>query len=471
MATRVFNTLTRRKEDLAPLHPGEVRMYVCGVTVYDLSHIGHGRSGIVFDVMRRYLKHRGYAVKFVKNFTDIDDKIINRARELGEDPAALALRYEARYYEVMDRLNIRRAHVYPHATAEIEKIQELVRALIDKGHAYAAAGDVYFSCASFRGYGKLSKRDAESLLAGARVEVSTIKRDPLDFALWKAAKPGEPSWPSPWGAGRPGWHIECSAMALKHIGETIDIHGGGQDLIFPHHENEIAQSEAATGKPFVRYFLHNGFITVEGGEKMSKSLGNFKTLAELFEHYDPMVLRFFILSTHYRSPLTFTAKKLDDAASGLRRLREGMRRLDELIALPSGGVYAGSADTLPVTVDRPFRDALDMDFNTADAIGRLFREIGLINSIHTSLGVLPDAIKNHLSESRTVLRRIAEDMLGVVLDARETVPLDVATLVEQRQAARKRKDFAESDRLRDAIAALGWSVKDTPQGAVVTRSA
>jgi cysteinyl-tRNA synthetase len=318
MATRVFNTLTRGKEDLAPLHAGEIRMYVCGVTVYDLSHIGHGRSGIVFDVMRRYLKHRGHAVRFVKNFTDIDDKIIRKANQEGVSAQEISERYIEAYRTDMASLGVAPADIEPKATEHVPQMIALIERLIVKGVAYPVEGDVYFEVRRFPGYGKLSGKNLEELQAGARVEVDERKRDPMDFALWKATKPGEPSWKSPWGQGRPGWHIECSAMAMQYLGEVLDVHGGGEDLIFPHHENEIAQSEAATGKPFSRYWLHNGFVNLSA-EKMSKSLGNTLTIKDLVRRHDPEALRLYLLGTHYRHPLEFGDERIVEASRAWRR--------------------------------------------------------------------------------------------------------------------------------------------------------
>ncbi|MGH7386642.1 MAG: cysteine--tRNA ligase, partial [Candidatus Rokuibacteriota bacterium] len=320
MAPRVFNTLARRKEDLAPVHPGEVRMYVCGVTPYDLSHIGHGRSGIAFDVMRRYLQYRGYAVKLVKNFTDIDDKIIRKANQEGVSAREVSERYIEEYRADMASLGIAPADVEPKATEHVPQMVALIERLIAKGVAYPVEGDVYFEVRRFPGYGKLSGKNLEELRAGARVEVDERKRDPMDFALWKATKPGEPSWKSPWGQGRPGWHIECSAMAMQYLGERLDVHGGGEDLVFPHHENEIAQTEAETGKPFSRYWLHNGLVNL-AAEKMSKSLGNTLTIKDLVRRHDPEALRLYLLGTHYRHPLEFADERVVEAGRALARLR------------------------------------------------------------------------------------------------------------------------------------------------------
>ncbi|OGH63106.1 MAG: cysteine--tRNA ligase [Candidatus Lindowbacteria bacterium RIFCSPLOWO2_12_FULL_62_27] len=465
----VYNTLSGKKEPFEPLAAGKVGMYVCGVTVYDDCHLGHARCYIAFDVIRRYLEYRGMAVTYVQNFTDIDDKIIARAAERGVPAAELTRTYEAKYFEVFDRLNVRRADRYPRATEEIGGMIGMIGRLMDKGHAYEADGDVYFSTKSFSGYGKLSKRSEDSLLAGARVEISDKKRDPLDFALWKKAKAGEPFWPSPWGDGRPGWHIECSVMSQKYVGVTLDVHGGGQDLIFPHHENEIAQSEADTGRPFVRYFLHNGFVTVDG-EKMSKSMGNFRTLEELYRRCPPDALRFFILSTHYRSPLTFTAKKLEDATAGLSRLREGYRRLKELLAAnpnPAGGP-AEPID--PERARAEFEAAMDDDFNTAEAVGTIFRVLSEVNRLHERSGRdgLPDGTTlEGLRRLEAFLKQVTRDVLGIDPEP-PAVPDDnadrVSGLLAERERARKEKRYKDADRLRMELLEMGYQIQDTPQG-------
>ncbi|MGC8852252.1 MAG: cysteine--tRNA ligase, partial [Hydrogenobacter sp.] len=333
MSLRIYNTLSGKVEEFVPLDPPKVLIYTCGVTVYDDSHVGHGRSLIVFDVFRRYLEHLGYRVKFVRNFTDVDDKIINKAKEEGKDFMTIANRYIASYYVDMERIRVRPADVEPRVTEHIKEIIEVIKELIDKGYAYESGGDVYFSVKAFPQYGKLSKRSIEELEVGARIEPSEKKRDPLDFALWKSAKAGEPAWESPWGLGRPGWHTECVAMIFKHLGHTIDIHGGGLDLVFPHHENEIAQAEALTGKPFARYWMHNGLVTVNG-QKMSKSLGNYITLKEVYKKYHPDVLRLLVLFTHYRSPLDFSWEKMEEAKRSYERIKRAIEDLEMLKNLP-----------------------------------------------------------------------------------------------------------------------------------------
>lgn len=475
MTLHVFNTLSGRKEPFEPSQPGKVGMYVCGVTVYDECHLGHARCYVAFDVIRRYLQHRGYDVTYVQNFTDIDDKIIRRAAELQTDALALARKFEGRYFDVFDRLGVLRADRYPRATEEIDGMVAMITQLIDGGHAYASDGDVYFSTRSFASYGRLSKRPEESILAGARVDVSEKKRDPMDFALWKKAKPGEPSWPSPWGEGRPGWHIECSVMSRRYIGDTIDIHGGGQDLIFPHHENEIAQSEAATGRPFVRYFMHNGFVTFEG-EKMSKSLGNFRTLEDLYAQFPPAALRFFILSAHYRSPLTFTAHRMEEALAALQRLGEGFSHLAALLRLPPSGPSGEAAIDMQSVLNQ-FYGAMDDDFNTSEALAAVFQALSAVNRIHDRAiraGSLPDDQKKNLTELSTWFADVLPNVLGLDAsgtDLSEDESRKIDTLMRERDAARREKRYKDSDRIRDELAAMGYQIQDTPQGPRAVRKA
>ncbi|MGA7105511.1 MAG: cysteine--tRNA ligase, partial [Candidatus Deferrimicrobiaceae bacterium] len=382
MALTVFNTLGNRKEAFVPVSPGRVKIYACGVTVYDLCHIGHARANLTFDIIVRYLRYRGYEVTFVRNFTDIDDKIIQRANREKTDYLTISNRYIKAFYEDFDRLGLVRPDAEPRATDHIPEIIDLVERLIASGKAYAVNGDVYFSVRGFAEYGKLSGKNPEDLLSGARVEVDDRKRDPLDFALWKASKPGEPAWKSPWGPGRPGWHIECSAMAMKHLGETFDIHGGGKDLVFPHHENEIAQSEGATGKPFARYWIHNGFVNVDS-EKMSKSLGNFFTLRDVLGKVKPDVLRFFLVSSHYRSPIDYTERSLAEAKAGLTRLYGVKEKAEacssagvEASSVPDGDEFAALRDA-----EKRFTEAMDDDFNTAAALGHLFDAVRALNRL------------------------------------------------------------------------------------------
>ena len=381
MAIKVYNTLTKKKEEFVPLHPGKAYMYVCGVTPYNHPHIGNARPFVTWDVIRRFLEHEGYDVLHVQNFTDVDDKIINTANKEGVQWSDICGRYIDAYFEVMDKLNVRRAHVYPRVSEHMQEIINVVQTLIDKGYAYELDGDVYYSVEKFDRYGELSGRKLEDMMAGARVDVNDKKHNPFDFALWKAAKPGEPYWESPWGNGRPGWHIECSAMSMKYLGESFDFHGGGSDLIFPHHENEIAQSEGCTGvHPFVRYWLHNGFITVNE-EKMSKSLGNFFTVADILEHFEPETLRFFILSTHYRSPLDFSDERLKEAQRSLARLKTAQDNLKELAQLISGGPTETSKALYAKLEELRggFMEAMSDDFNTALAISFMFELAKEIN--------------------------------------------------------------------------------------------
>ena len=468
MAPRVFNTLTRGKEDLAPLHAREVRMYVCGVTVYDLSHIGHGRSAIVFDVMRRYLKHRGHAVKFIKNFTDIDDKIIRKANQEGVSAQEISERYIEEYRTDMASLGVAPADIEPKATEHVPQMIALIERLIAKGVAYPVEGDVYFEVRRFPGYGKLSGKNLEELQAGARVEVDERKRDPMDFALWKATKPGEPSWKSPWGQGRPGWHIECSAMAMQYLGEVLDVHGGGEDLIFPHHENEIAQSEAATGKPFARYWLHNGFVNL-AAEKMSKSLGNTLTIKDLVRRHDPEALRLYLLGTHYRHPLEFGDERIVEAGRALARLRSLKDEADRIASrgTPAPGPDHGLFDEVAAHRAR-FEAAMDDDFNTPQALGVLF---DLARVLHGAR----DQVAQGTAGAGAFLLGVGElvmlaRVLGLLEGARKEAVVDpqlkarIESLVYLRQEARRQRDFGEADRLRDELARLGVIIEDTRDG-------
>jgi cysteinyl-tRNA synthetase len=468
MATRVFNTLTRGKESLIPLHAGEMRIYVCGVTVYDLCHIGHGRSGIVFDVMRRYLKHRGHTVKFVKNFTDIDDKIIRKANLEGVSAQEISERYIQEYRTDMASLGIAPADIEPKATDHVGPMIALIERLIARGVVYAIEGDVYFEARRFPGYGKLSGKNLDELRAGARVEVDERKRDPMDFALWKASKPGEPSWKSPWGQGRPGWHIECSAMAMQYLGETLDVHGGGEDLIFPHHENEIAQSEAATGKPFARCWLHNGFVNL-AAEKMSKSLGNTLTIKDLVRRHDPEALRLYLLGTHYRHPVEFADERITEAGRALARLRSLKDEADRLASrgTPAPGPDGGLFDELAAHRAR-FEAAMDDDFNTPQALGVLFDLARLLHGAR-------EQVAQGTSGAGAFLLGVGELVmlarsLGLLEAARREVAVDprlkarIESLVYLRQEARRQRDFAEADRLREELSRLGVILEDTRDG-------
>ncbi len=451
---KVFNTLSGTKEEFFS-QGKEVTMYVCGVTVYDHCHIGHAMSYIVFDVVRRYLEFKGYKVKHIQNFTDIDDKIINRAQEVGISSSELAEKYIAEYFEDMDALNIQRAHVYPRATKEIPKMIEIIDGLIKKGHAYVSRGSVYFRVKSFPDYGKLSHQSLDDMLARASAEGGE-KEFPLDFALWKAAKPGEPWWASPWGEGRPGWHIECSAMALKYLGGSIDIHGGGQDLIFPHHENEIAQSESFTGTvPFVRYWLHNGLLQF-GEEKMSKSLGNLITVKDALKSYSPDALRLFVLSSHYRSPLTYTEEALRAADAGVERLRQAVRREEE-------GIAKGELDAEPFR--RRFIDCMDDDFNTAQAVAVLFELAREINKARAE-GVGVARAQETLAELAGVLGLTLQEPKKPALDAAPLVEL----LIEVRNELRQAKAWGLADRIRARLLELGVVLEDTAKGTIWRRA-
>ncbi len=475
---KLFNTLTRGKEEFIPLEPGKVRMYSCGPTVYNYFHIGNARPFIVFDTLRRYLRYRGYDVTFVQNFTDIDDRMIKMSNEAGMSLRDFADRYIAEYWTDARGLGIEAADVHPRATESMPEIIELIGKLVEKGHAYEIDGDVYFDARSFEGYGKLSHYNLEELEAGARIGVDERKKDAMDFALWKARKPGEPAWESPWGMGRPGWHIECSAMASRHLGETIDIHSGGLDLIFPHHENEIAQSEAASGKPFARYWLHNGFINVNN-EKMSKSLGNFFTVRDIVAKFDYEVVRFFMLSAHYRSPINFSDDLLEAARNGLDRLYECRDNLRFLLgkAQPGTGADAGTPEThAQGGVFAEYRDrfitAMEDDVNTADAIAALFDLVRALNTAAAEYtrGQDVDTGLRDLADGLALLCELA-GLLGLLGREQDALAAEVEALIEQRQIARKQKNWAESDRIRDQLKEMGIELKDTPQGVQWSRKA
>jgi len=470
MALRIFNTLTRRKEDFAPIVPGEARVYVCGVTVYDLCHIGHARSAIVFDVMRRYLRFRDYKVTFIKNYTDVDDRIIRRANEEGVSASVISERYIAEYQTDMASIGVPPADVEPKATEHIPQMVALIQRLIARGVAYALEGDVYFEVRRFPSYGKLSGKNLDELEAGARVEVDERKRDPLDFALWKASKPGEPSWPSPWGPGRPGWHIECSAMAMQYLGDTFDLHGGGEDLIFPHHENEIAQSEGATGKPFVHCWAHNGFVNLNA-EKMSKSLGNTLWIRDMVRRHDPESLRLYFLGTHYRHPLEYADERIAESGKGLGRLRA---LVEEAERVARGGPQAPGAgdaallDQVDAQVER-FTEVMDDDFNTPQALAVLFDLLRLLYGSREQ-GAGPGAFVAGVGRLVELAR-----VLGLLeQSARAKAPIDpqlkarVESLVYLREQARKQRDFAEADRLRHELVALNVTLKDSRDGTTWT---
>ncbi len=461
MSLKIYNTLTRKKEDFETLEPGRVRMYVCGPTVYANAHVGHAMSALVFDILRRYLEYRGYEVRHVMNFTDVDDKIIARANQSGEDPFQLAERYIQQYERNLADLNVLPATVNPRATREIEHIQKIIQELIAKGYAYPTAdGDVYFRVRKDEDYGKLSRRSFDDVRGGTRVEVDEAKEDPLDFALWKSAKPGEPSWDSPWGKGRPGWHIECSAMSLHHLGEQIDIHGGGNDLIFPHHENEIAQSESLTGKPFVRYWVHNGMLQL-GGEKMSKSLGNLVTIDDFLKDHEANVLRLMVLNSGYRSPLTFNDEVVEQTERALERLRSGLRP-----CLPgAGGAAEAAVQTLQQQAERTREDfiaAMDDDFNTAGALAALFELVRAINQTRDS-----GATDDQLRPAQDLLLELS-GVLGLQLEQQDkgSAQADpfINLLVSVRSELRRQKLWAISDQIRDRLAELGVVIEDSREG-------
>jgi cysteinyl-tRNA synthetase len=455
MTIQIYNTLTRTKEPFETIEPKKVSMYVCGPTVYDKAHVGHAMSVLVFDIIRRYLEYRGYEVRHAMNYTDVDDKIIQRANAENIDPYALAERYIDQFKEHLKDLNILPATVYPRATQEIDQIIEMVEGLIEKGNAYEAKGDVYFFVTSDHDYGKLSGRKLEDMQSGFRINVDERKETPMDFALWKASKPGEPAWDSPWGAGRPGWHIECSAMSLHHLGEQIDIHGGGNDLVFPHHENEIAQTESYTGKPFARYWVHNGMMQLSG-EKMSKSLGNLITIEEFLSEHQADVLRMMVLNSSYRSPLTFSDETIGHAESALARLRSALR--------PATGNLHSMTTRLPVQMEatrRGFEESMDDDFNTAGAMGHIFDLVRSINQAR-DMGLSDE----ELAGAQKMLIELTS-VLGLQLDKQpetgQASPF-VDLLISVRQQLRDQKLWALSDQIRDQLAELGVIIEDQANG-------
>jgi cysteinyl-tRNA synthetase len=462
---RVLNTMTRQKEEFASLKAGDVRMYVCGSTVYDLCHVGHARAALVFDVIRRYLMFKGYRVTFVKNYTDVDDKIIRRANEEGVAASEISERYIAAERDDMTAIGVLAPDIAPRATEHIAEMIALIERLVRDGFAYVVDGDVYFEIRRFPPYGRLSGKDLESLLAGARVDVDERKRDPRDFALWKSAKPGEPAWPSPWGSGRPGWHIECSAMAMRYLGESFDVHGGGEDLIFPHHECEIAQAEAATGKPFSRYWLHNGFVNF-GTEKMSKSLGNTLAIREVIKRHEPDALRLWLLGTHYRHMIEFSEDRLREAGRALERFT---RLFHDVQAF-----WSGSAETPVLPADlqsfgERFEAAMDDDFNTPQALGALF---DLSRALYERLEQAPTshAARQALVAGVTELQRLG-GALGLFQQAGPPAgpPAEIERLVAERTEARRQRNWRRSDELREEIHRLGWQVEDTPAGPRLAR--
>lgn len=473
MALRLFNTLSGKKETFIPRNPGKVGMYVCGPTVYDSCHIGHARSVVVFDLLLRYFEARGYEVTYVRNFTDIDDKIINRANEVGVGYREISEKYITEFYEDMDALNVKRATVEPRATEHIGGMISLISGLIEKNQAYAVEGDVYFSVVTFSEYGKLSKRKLEDMEAGARVDVDERKRSPFDFALWKSSKPGEPFWESPWGKGRPGWHIECSVMSQAFLGESFDIHGGGKDLVFPHHENEIAQSECATGKPYATYWIHNGFININQ-EKMSKSLGNFKTIKEILKQYHPETLRLFLLSSHYRSPIDFSDQSMDEADQNLEKIYALLKRVSD-----TGDLGDPMVTQEPGQWWREFCEAMDDDFNSARGVAVIFELIRHMNRLldERADGKGPESLESMKEAFRDLLRMTRT--LGVAaqephaffaqkhenaMKKQSVDPALVEKWIADRNAARKAKNFKAADEIRDELKRLNIEIKDGPTG-------
>ncbi|MBQ9409799.1 MAG: cysteine--tRNA ligase [Clostridia bacterium] len=466
---KIYNTMTRQKEEFVPITPGKVGIYACGPTVYNYFHIGNARPFIVFDVLRRYFRHLGYQVTFVQNFTDIDDKLIRRANEEGTTVPEIAEKYIKEYFTDAEGLGVEKADVHPRATKHIGEIIAMIKRLETKGYAYKVdSGDVYFNTQAFSGYGKLSGQNLEDREAGARIEVDDVKKNPMDFALWKAQKPGEPAWNSPWGMGRPGWHIECSAMSTKYLGETFDIHCGGVDLIFPHHENEIAQSECANGKPFARYWMHNGHINVDN-RKMSKSLGNFLLVRDISKEFDLEVVRMFMLSAHYRSPINYSHDLLVQAQSSLERMYTA--RNNAIFARE----HAVRKELRPDEIEfkqrsedaiKAFDAAMDDDLNTADAIGAIFDYIRDMNTI------LADAKDSSLETYDTALNTLKcmTDVLGLLTKEADGVPEEVKQLVAERTAAKKNKDFALADELRNKVLSMGYVIEDTPKGAKVKKA-
>ena len=458
---KLYNTLTRKKEEFIPLEPGKVKMYVCGPTVDNLIHIGNARPMIFFDTVRRYLEYKGYDVNYVSNFTDVDDKIINKAIEEGVSANEIAERYIEECKKDMAGMNVKPATVHPLATQEICGMLDMIGTLIEKGYAYDVDGTVYYRTRKFKDYGKLSKKNIDDLEAGARIAVAEQKEDPMDFVLWKPKKDGEPYWESPWSEGRPGWHIECSVMSKKYLGDEIDIHGGGEDLIFPHHENEIAQSEATSGKSFAKYWMHNAFLNIDN-KKMSKSLGNFFTVRDISEKYDLQVLRFFMLSAHYRSPLNFSGDLMEAAKNGLDRIVTAAENLKHLVKSAGQGNMSEEEGKLIEEADsfiKKFEEAMDDDFNTADAVSALFELVKFANT-HASSDHSEEFLQNLLDKIVKL-----SDILGlIVLKKEEILDEDIEALIQERQDARKSKNFARADEIRDQLADMGILLEDTREG-------
>ena len=461
---KLYNTLTRKKEEFIPIEDSKVRMYSCGPTVYNYFHIGNARPFIMFDLLRNYLIYRGYEVTFVQNFTDVDDKIIKKANEEGISPFEVADKYIAEYFRDADGLGIRRADVHPRVTENIPQIIEFIEELIEKGYAYESAGDVYFDTQKFKDYGKLSRQNLAELNLGSRIEVNEDKRHPMDFALWKSKKEGEIGWESPWSEGRPGWHIECSVMSRRYLGDTIDIHSGGQDLIFPHHENEIAQSEARSGKPFSNFWVHNGYINIDN-QKMSKSLNNFFTVREISDEMDLEIVRFFMLSAHYRGPVNYSKELLDQAKAGMTRLYNSKNRMEFLLSMAESGIREeekANLEKLP-EFKKAFIDAMDDDLNTADAITAIFELVSFVNTTAKD-----ESSKEYVEECLAIFSELT-GVLNIIQKKDEVDEEKINELIEKRTAAKKNKDFAESDRIRDELKAMGIELLDTRQGTTWTK--
>ena len=461
---KLYNTLTRKKEEFIPIEDNKVRMYSCGPTVYNYFHIGNARPFIMFDLLRNYLIYRGYEVTFVQNFTDVDDKIIKRANEEGISPFEVADKYIAEYFRDADGLGIRRADVHPRVTENIPQIIEFIEELIEKGYAYESAGDVYFDTQKFKDYGKLSRQNLAELNLGSRIEVNEDKRHPMDFALWKSKKEGEIGWESPWSEGRPGWHIECSVMSRRYLGDTIDIHSGGQDLIFPHHENEIAQSEARSGKPFSNFWVHNGYINIDN-QKMSKSLNNFFTVREISDEMDLEIVRFFMLSAHYRGPVNYSKELLDQAKAGMTRLYNSKNRMEFLLSMAESGIREeekANLEKLP-EFKKAFIDAMDDDLNTADAITAIFELVSFVNTTAKD-----ESSKEYVEQCLAIFSELT-GVLNIIQKKDDVDEEKINELIEKRTAAKKNKDFAESDRIRDELKAMGIELLDTRQGTTWTK--
>lgn len=463
---KIYNTLTRRKEEFEPIREGQVNIYVCGPTVYNYIHIGNARPIVVFDTLRRYMEYRGYKVKYVQNFTDVDDKIINRAKDEGVSALEISERYIKEYFDDADALNVRRADVHPKVSEHIDEIENFVDTLVGKGFAYEADGDVYFSTRKFPEYGKLSGQNIEDLEAGARIAVGEVKEDPIDFALWKARKTeDEIAWESPWGMGRPGWHIECSAMARRHLGKTIDIHGGGEDLQFPHHENEIAQSECCNGVSFANYWMHNGFINI-GGSKMSKSAGNFFTVRDIRRKYTGEEIRFLLLSGQYRGPIEFSEEMMQQSRSSFNRIKNCLDDIEFMIKTGTDEKLSAEEEKSVDKFDdfrQAFIKAMDDDLNTADGISAVFELITEINTM------LRGGISKSYAKAALDIFNELTGVLGIIKAKETNIDADIEALVEERQQARKNKDFARADEIRDELKARGYTLKDTPQGVQIIK--